>query len=458
MESIVALQNPWKRGQPALARPILARKILPKVKSWLNAEEIILIKGARQTGKTTIIYALVEHLLASGIKPQNVFYFLLDNLKLQEEFGRHPYALKNTLEIFLGQTLESYPEKVYVILDEVQKLSGFADLVKEYHDLLKNVKFILSGSSILQLSDRIAESLRGRTVSFIVEPFSLTEVVAQAPEISFDDLLSFESVRAHFAAVAPYQNEITLALQKLFVFGGLPRIYLSETDEQRQLRLEEYVQTLIQRDLVETLRTAKYLDFEKLLRLLSFQTGQLLNISSLATQLQLKAATLKKYFVAAEEAFVIDRLPPFFSNRGKGLIKEPKIYFRDMGLCNYLSRRAGMDLLDQPNLGHEAENFVHTIINKAGALAHTTIAQYFFRTKEGSEIDFVLQQNAHAPLPIEVKYQEHVTPSDYKNMLRFMEEEGLDFGLVISKNRLEHVQVDGKRILILPLWFFALTA
>ncbi|MEK7728930.1 MAG: ATP-binding protein [candidate division KSB1 bacterium] len=458
MENVVALQNPWKRGQPALQGEIITRRILSKIKSWLNADEILLIKGARQTGKTTIIYSLVEHLLASGVKPQNIFYFLLDNLKLQEEFSRHPYALKNTIETFLGQTLESYPERVYVFLDEVQKFSGFADVVKEYYDLLKRVKFILSGSSILQLSDRISESLRGRTMSFVVEPFSLTEVVPQAPAFSFADLHDAEQLRRHYAAAAPFQNEITLALQKQFVFGAMPRIYLSETNEQRQLRLEEYLQALIQRDLVETLRTAKYLDLEKLLRLLSLQTGQLLKISSLATQLQLTAATVKKYLALAEEAFVIDRLPPFFSNRRKGLIKEPKVYFRDMGMCNYLSRKAGMDLLHQTNLGHEAENFVHTILNQVSALAQTPSAQYFYRTTEQDEVDFVLQENTHAPLPIEVKYQARLTPSDYKPLLHFMQEESLDLGLVVSKNLFEQVQVEDKQVVTLPLWFFALLA
>lgn len=458
MENIVALQNPWKRGHSALQGEIIARRILPKIKAWLNADEIILIKGARQTGKTTIIYSLVEHLLAHSVKPRNIFYFLMDNLKLQEEFSRDPYALKNTIETFLGQTLENYPERVYVFLDEVQKFSGFAEIIKEYYDLLKNVKFVLSGSSVLQLSDRISESMRGRTVSFVVEPFSLTEVVPQAPALSFAELQDAEQLRRRYAEALPLQNEVTLALHKLFVFGGLPRIYLSETNEQRQLRLEEYLQALIQRDLIETLRTAKYLDFEKLLRMLSLQTGRLLKVSNLATDLQLTAATVKRYLTVAEESFVVDRLPPYFSNRRKSLIKEPKVYFRDMGMCNYLSRKAGMELLNQPNLGYEAENFVHIILNQAGALSQTRIEQYFYRTTEQDEVDFVLQENAHAPLPIEVKYQERVTPSDYKTLLQFMKEEKLGFGVVVSKNRFEQVQIEGKQVVILPLWFFALPA
>lgn len=149
--------------------------------------------------------------------------------------------------------------------------------------MLKNVKLILSGSSILQLSDRVSESLRGRTISFVIEPFSLAEVVPEVPAISLEDFLN-EEMQKKYAAATPYQNGFLLALNKQFVFGSLPRIFLSENNEQRQWRLAEYIQALIQRDVIETLRVAKYLDFEKMLRLLSFQAGQILNVATLANE------------------------------------------------------------------------------------------------------------------------------------------------------------------------------
>jgi len=456
MENILSLQNPWKRGQPAISGSIIARQIVPAIEKWLPAEEIIILRGARQAGKTTIIHCLIDNLLKTGVKPQQIFYFLLDNVKLQQEFSQHPYSLKNAIETFLGQTMEKYPERIYIFLDEVQKFPSFAEVVKEYFDLLKNVKFILSGSSVLQLSDRVSESLRGRTISFVVEPFSLAEVIPAVPALTLENLLS-ERVREEYAAAAPYQNEILLALHKQFVYGSLPRVFLSENNEQRQWRLEEYIQTLIQRDIIETLRVAKYLDFEKMLRLLSFQAGQILNIATLANEVKLNAATVRRYLSLAEEIFIIDRLPPFMSKARKGLTKDQKIYFRDMGLRNHLCRKDTSDLLTFPDLGQEAENFVHIILNKL--IAHTRLAlpRYFFRSYQGREVDFIIQLN-DCLLPIEVKYQGQLNKSDFKNLLTFMEDEKIQTGLMVSKNRFEIQKFDEKQIVVVPLWLFSLIA
>jgi hypothetical protein len=457
MERIIALQNPWKRGQSVMSESVIARRILPAIEKWLGEEEIIIIKGARQAGKTTIIYCLIDRLLKSGVKPQQIFYFLLDNLKLQEEFSRHPYALKETIETFLGQTLENYPGRVYIFLDEVQKFSYFAEIVKEYFDLLKNIKFVLSGSSILQLSARISESLRGRTISFIVEPFSLNEVLPSREPIPLEDLSDFARLKQHYAAVVPYQNEILLEMNKQFVYGSLPRIVLSDTNEQRQFRLEEYIQTLIQRDIIETLRVAKYLDFENMLRLLSFQAGQIVNVSTLASQVQLNAMTVRRYLSLAEETFTIDMLAPFLSNKRKGLIKDQKVYFRDMGIRNHLCKKDTIDLVKFPDLGHEAENFVHTVLNKLVAHAQIPLSQYFFRSYTKQEVDFVIETNNHL-LPIEVKYQGSLTKSDFRNLLTFMSDEGIATGLVVTKSQFDEHMFNEKKIIVLPLWLFALIA
>jgi len=457
MESIIAFQNPWKRGQSAISQPIIERQVVPLIKKWLAEDEIIILKGARQAGKTTILYCLIDHLIKTGVKPQQIFYFLMDNRKLQQEFSRHPYALKSAIETFLGRSLENYPERVYIFLDEAQKFPSFADIVKEYFDLLKNVKFILSGSSILQLSARISESLRGRTLSFVVEPFSLAEVIPAVQAIPLDDLFSADKFKEHYAAAAPYQNEILLALNKQFVFGALPRIFLSETNEQRQLRLAEYIQALIQRDVIETLQVAKYLDFEKMLRLLSFQAGQILNVAALSSEVKLNAATVRRYLTLAEEVFIIDRLPPFMSNRRKSLTKDQKVYFRDMGLRNHLCQKDTSDLLTFPDLGHEAENFVHIVLNKLIAHSRLPLTRYFFRSYQGQEVDFIVQVNGRL-LPIEVKYQGNLNKGDFKNLLTFMADEEIPTGLMVTKNRFEIQQFEKKQIIVVPLWLFSLVA
>lgn len=340
------MQNPWKRGQPALTEKVVSRTIIRQIEPWLEEPEIIVIKGARQTGKTTVISYLIDKLIGRGAKPDNIFYFLLDNITLQQRFSEHPYVVKRAIESFLGKTLESYGERVFIFLDEIQKLPQFSNQIKEYFDLFKNLKFIISGSSLLQLSESFSESLRGRTISFTVTPFSLGEILPHLPLIPFSDLSKWKQLNEHHARLLPFESEIVFYLNQQLVFGSFPRIHLSHTDSQRQIRLGEYIQTFIRKDTIETLRVAKYLDFEKMLRLLSFQIGNVVNISELASGLQLSSETMRKYLSIRDESFLFQFTQPFFSNKRKCLVKDQKVYFEDLGIHNNLAGQDSIALLN----------------------------------------------------------------------------------------------------------------
>ena len=454
MEDIISLQNPWKRGQPALAGKILPRKILPLIEAWLDEPEIIVIKGARQTGKTTIQYHLIDQLLQRGVKPENVFYFLLDNLTLQQRFSEHPYVLKQPIEKFLGQPLEKHGQRIYLFLDEIQKLRQFSTQVKEYFDLFPNMKFILSGSSILQASASISESLRGRTISFTVTPFSLGEVMPHIPACTFANLLDWENIQQHHSATLPYKSEILLYLNQQLVFGSMPRIHLSQTDSQRQMRLAEYIDTFMRKDIIETLRVAKFLDFEKLLRLLSFQVGNVVNISELATRTQLSTETIRKYLTLGEEAFIFQFVAPFFSNKRKSLVKDRKIYFEDLGIRNHLAGQDSLNLLNHPDLGGEAENFVHITLGKYGENNKHRFREYFFKSYRGQEVDFIIEMNGDL-IPIEVKYQNQLRRRDYDHLLMFMEDFDLNKGLLVTKDLFDRRMFDDRGVILVPLWLFA---
>lgn len=455
MEKIIALQNSWKRGQPALKQKIIYRKIISHIEKWLDEPEIIVIKGARQTGKTTIQYYLIDKLIEKGVKPENIFYFLLDNITLQQRFSEDPYILKETIEKFLGQPLEKYDQRVYIFLDEIQKLPQFSSQVKEYFDLFNNLKFILSGSSILQLSQSVSESLRGRTISFTVTPFSLGEILPRAPIYPFADLLNWKKMEKHYSTILPYKAEILFYLKQLLVYGGLPRIHLSKSDSQRVSRLNEYIETLIRKDIIETLKVAKYLDFEKLLRLLSFQTGNIINISELSMRTQLSQETVRKYLAFGEEAFIIRFVAPFFSNKRKSLVKDRKIYFEDLGIRNYLAGQNSMNLLDRPDLGPEAENFVHITLTKYAGNEIKHFREYFFRSYRGQEVDFVIEWNNRL-IPIEVKFQNQVRKRDYAHLLMFMKDFDLPVGLMITKDFFDRYKFDDCEIIFLPLWLFSM--
>lgn len=455
MEQIIALQNPWKRGQPALSEKIMPRKILPQIEPWLDEPEIIVIKGARQTGKTTILYYLIDQLIGQGVKSENIFYFLLDNLTLQQRFSEGTYVLKHAIETFLGQPIETYNQRVYIFLDEIQKLPQFSSQVKEYFDIFKKFKFIISGSSILQLSESISESLRGRTISFTVTPFSLGEILPHIQLLPFADLSDWKKLNQHYARLLPYKSEITLRLNQQLVFGSFPRIHLSQTASQRQTRLGEYINTFIRKDIIETLRVAKYLDFEKMIRLLSFQIGNVVNISELASGIQLSSETVRKYLSIGEESFLFQFVPPFFSNKRKSLVKDRKVYFDDLGIHNYLAGQDSIALLNRPDLGPEAENLVNITLNKYNENEKARLVKYFFKSYQGQEVDFILELNGSL-LPIEVKFQTQIKNRDFKNLLMFMDDFDLQTGILITRDLFERQVFNNREVMVIPLWLFAM--
>lgn len=455
MENIIAAQNPWKRGLPALTQKIIERKIIPVLEPWLDEEEILVVKGARQAGKTTILYCLIDNLLKRGIEAKNIFYFLLDNLRLQQQFSENPYALKELIESYIGEPLETYPDKIYIFLDEIQKLNKFTNVIKEYFDLFKNVKFVFSGSSVLQLSASISESLRGRTISFLVTPLTTGEMIPDVETIPFDDLLDFTKISSHHSRLLPHKSEIELRINQQLVFGSMPRIYLSNDETQKQIRLGEYLETFIRKDIIETLQIAKFLDFEKLLRLLSYQIGNVVNVSELAQQTQLGHHAIRKYLMLGEESFIIQFLAPFFSNKRKSMVKDRKIYFEDLGIRNNLSGKDSLALLRDPNLGAEAENFVNITLNKYFAINKLKMTKNFFRSYQGLEVDFIVEVEGKL-VPIEVKFQNQIKKKDSNHLLLFMKDLNLNTGIMITRNRFGNENFGEQHVLFLPLWLFSL--
>jgi len=308
---------------------------------------------------------------------------------------------------------------------------------------------------MLQLSESISESLRGRTISFTVTPFSLGEILPQHQLIPFADLWDWKKINEHHARLLPFKSEITLHLNQQIVFGSFPRILLSQTDSQRQTRLDEYINTFIRKDIIETLRLAKYLDFEKMLRLLSFQIGNVVNISEIASGLQLSSETVRKYLSIGEESFLFQFLAPFFSNKRKSLVKDRKIYFEDMGINNHLAGQDSMSLLNRPDLGAEAENFVNITLNKFRENEKARLVKYFFKSYQGQEVDFILELNGSL-LPIEVKFQAQIKKRDFKNLLLFMDDFNLSTGILITRDIFDRQIFNDREIIVMPLWLFTM--
>ena len=263
-----------------------------------------------------------------------------------------------------------------VVVDEVQRVPKiFSFLQGMVDEDPRPGRFLLTGSQNLALLDGLTQSLAGRTTLLELLPLSLEEI-RRFPDSPAD-------------------------LDTLLWQGGYPRIY--EQGLPAPEWLADYVATYVERDVRQLVNVGDLLLFQTFLRLCAGRTGQLLNLSSLATDCGVSQPTARSWLSVLEASYVVFRLPPFFANLGKRLIKAPKLYFYDTGLAaSLLGLETPGHLASHPLRGALFETWVVGEIVKAHLNRGRRPRLSFYRDRRGLEIDLVLERGADLAL-VEIK-------------------------------------------------------
>lgn len=351
------------------------RDIKKEILPWLNREEIIVITGARQTGKSVLMSQLIYgHLLA---KTKHLYYFNLDVPSHRQYFENPDYLI---------QLAAKTKAKTYVFIDEVQRLKEPGLFLKGIYDLHLPIKLVVSGSSALEIKSKVHEALTGRKKLFHLNPFNLKELAsALFPTKDFNQILSdkdaFKEVLGHY-----------------FIYGGYPAVAMARGHRLKLQLLEENFLSYIEKDIKDFLKIENETAFRNLIKILASQIGNLVNKDELSISLGIHKNTLENYLFYLEQTFLIDFVRPFFKNPRKELLKNPKVYFRDLGLRN-LAIGGFNDFNFRPDRGALFENFAYLCLKeKLPAFAPLN----FWRTKAGAEVDFVMVPRID-PIPFEVK-------------------------------------------------------
>ncbi len=347
----------------------IKRKILSHISSFLDYKEAIVIYGARQVGKTTIMKMLIKQLKDSNIPDVAIFYFDLEDLEMLE--------LCNQGVDFLIRYIEartSYKGKIYAFIDEIQYLdnaSNFIKLMVDNHS--DRFKLIVSGSSVLGVKSKIKQSLVGRIVTF--EVFGL----------DFEELLWFKKKTFNLNKVTDEktQKELKQLFEEFIIFGTYPRVALISQVDDRRYYLKELIQTYIKKDIRDIGKIRNIMKFNNFLRILADQTGNLLNIDELASSVGIARETIYDYLTLLEGTYIARRLAPFFRNLRSELTKMPKIYFEDSGILNYLKYN---DIVEKVS-GELFENSIYAELRKTVGLE----ALRYWRTQSKQEIDFIVE-------------------------------------------------------------------
>lgn len=422
------LQNPWRNGLGVKKFVWVEREIFKEVEKWVEEEEIIVITGARQVGKTTMLRALINFLITKkDVSPRNIFYFNLDSLSLLEFFEDPAELVK-----FIKSQAENN-KKIYVFIDEFQRITEAGLFLKFIYDLGTDIKFIISGSSSLQIGKTVKETLTGRKQVFQLEKFSFKEFLKFKGKENF---LETDSVKYAL-------GEMEDLFEEYLKWGGYPKVILQDDQEKKKQILNELYESYIKKDIADFLRVDNIVKFNKLVKILASQTGNLLNINEIARTISLERQELEKYVSILEQTFIITLLRPYFTNTRKELVKMPKVYINDFGLYNILSNNFN-SIDTRSDKGQLAETFVFHILKKKNSLK-------YWRTQTGAELDFLWDAGAGILEGAEVKFSYLDKPIMTRSVASFKEKYTPRRLYILNRNFWEE-DAAGKGLSYMPLW------
>ena len=331
---------------------MIQRSIEKNIKDQLlNGTKVIVLYGARQVGKTT----LVEKILSSF--QGKVLKINADELLYNETLSSRDFSRL--------QAMTSGYDLLFI--DEAQRIIDIGINLKILHDKLPQLKIIVTGSSSLDLANRVNEPLTGRINPNILYPISITEWQSYHQKNDF---------------------EVTLKLEELMLFGMYPEVFSYQNTNQKRKFIDDLCQSYLYKDIL-TLANIKYPEkLNHLLKLLAYQTGQLVSLQELSTALQIHREAVANYISLLEKSFVIFRLPGFSRNLRKEVVKMDKIYFYDTGIRNALINNFN-SIQMRPDKKQLWENFVMSERMKSNNYNQTFVNSYFWRTYSGAELDLV---------------------------------------------------------------------
>ncbi len=409
----------------------LVRSISPALERALAQFPVVVISGARQTGKTTLVRGL-----STPAGPRR--YVTFDDLRHLDAAEKYPAGL-------IGEGP--------VTFDEVQRIPPFLSAVKQAVDERRTPgRVLLAGSADRLQLKRSSERLAGRATYLNLRPMTESEKRGRPEDERWSFMLgsaTIEDARSHAIYATPKGAPIDW--RRAVLEGGFPEAALNPDPAARSRWFDAYADTFVHRDMRDLARVADLPAFLRLIRQVAMRTGKVLNAADLAADCGLPRSTVARWLERIEMSFLLTMLPAFYESRGKRLIKAPKLYALDTGLALHLSGATDAAAIDAlPQRGVWLENLIlNDLLAWRDALG-SQIEIYFYRTADGREIDFVLEYGRRL-LPIEVRAEENPRVDDGRFVAQFCRDysDRAPFGLVLHTGSV--VSTLGPDVLAVPI-------
>lgn len=377
------------------------RTLEKHIKQLSNQFKVILVTGARQVGKST----LLKH-----CDPERN-YVTLDDYRAREMALNDP-------ELFLQRY------KAPLIIDEIQYAPSILSYIKIAVDNSdKKGQYWLTGSQQFHMMKNVTESLAGRVAIVDLKGLSLKELddLEQVPFVPTSD--NIENMRK-----SSKYHDLTDIYQKIWR-GSYPEVN-TNTDTDWETFYKSYLRTYIERDIKDLNAVKNEMDFIKFLKVLAARTGQMLDYTDISKEVGVSSPTIKSWVSILVSSNIVYLLQPYFSNINKRIVKTPKIYFMDTGLCSYLTNWDNSQVLESGAMsGAIFETYVVSEIIKSYAHNIKEPNIYYYRDKDKREIDVIIERNGKL-YPIEIKKSSNPDKSAIKNF-SVISEDNLGNGAVV---------------------------
>ena len=365
-----------------MIKNLFKRDIVDQILEYINTDELLVLHGARQVGKSSILFWLEDYLKQ---KNQKVFYIDLEDSRFVRVLDQGVDEFLKLLQEEGVLNKQSKKEnKLYVFIDEIQYLknpSSFLKLIADHH---KYLKLVVSGSSSFEIKSKFKDSLVGRSINF--EIFNL----------SFSEFLLFKNYffDAKTSLTIKKQQELKKLYKEYVLYGGYPKIVLTSKKEHKEKYLQQIIDTYVRQDIRDLAEIKDLEKFNKLLEALASQSGSMLQFSELSNTCNLAVQTVEKYLFILENTYILKLVRPYHKILRSELFKTPKIFFYDTGLMQMLWLKE----LPKTIMGNVFETSVFAEFVKKYLKDNI----YYWRTKDKKEIDFIVKSK-NKILPVEVK-------------------------------------------------------
>ncbi len=431
--SIINILDDWNIWNKDLDSGIDRSFYTNRLLDYLKTDQVIVIMGARRSGKSYIMRQIAKKLINRGIAKNEI---LIINL----EDPRFPRLDANLLQRIYETYLEflSPKQKPYIFLDEVQEVENWEKWVRTMKEL-KKAKIIISGSNAKLLSRELSTLLTGIHLDLTVYP------------LSFKEFLFFNNIqiKSNFD-ITTHQTIIRSLLRKYLEFGSFPEVVLSNSKKEILL---SYYDDIINKDLIKRYNVRKNDRIKNLAKFYLTNIANLITYNSIENFIGLSADTIEKFSRYFEDVYIL-----FFLNRFSYKVKEQqkspkKVYCIDTGLANAVGFRLS------ENLGRSFENVIFLELKKK-MIMNPDLEVYYWKDPQHREVDFVVKGKNELKELIQVCWnleEQKVKKREIKSLFRAMDELKIRQGIVITEDFQGEEKKDGKDIKFLPLWYWCLT-